>query len=73
MRWRLVITGEGPALSTPAVPTDAQAQAADVLSLFEGQKLTGATFQVDANNVNLLRKTKTEKPTAPLAPEPPVI
>lgn len=71
MKWRLVITGEGPAFSPAETPniTDADKQAVDVLGFFDGQKITAATFQVDANNVNLLKAAKkAEKPSPPSDP-----
>lgn len=71
MKWRLVITGEGPALN--GQPNDADKQAADVIGLFDGQKILAATFQVDSNNVNLLRQEQLAKKKASAIeiPKPP--
>lgn len=74
MKWRLVITGEGPALNDPPQPNDANNSASGIVELLQqvpGQKITAATFQVDANNVNLLKKPKA--PAAPEPPSPPVV
>lgn len=77
MKWRLVITGEGPALNEPPADGDANQAAlalVDALKNVPGQKITGATFQVDANNRNLLKELRPKKTPADAdAPPPPEV